>query len=400
MDHALFTRLTQFSNVLQLELFPRLKESAGPIEGKMQLFVACCAMIPLERLVPAGRWNGRPSKDRVAIARAFVAKSVFGYVTTRQLIDVLKRDDTLRPLCGWARATQMPHESTFSRAFAEFAEMKLAAAAHEALVASTQQQRLIGHVCRDSTAIEAREAVVAAPGKERGRGSANKAAANKTAARKNNGKSRRGKKGKHVRQTQPERDQERLTRIEKQAKMADVSQMLAGIPDRCDWGAKANANGNTKYWRGYKLHLDVADGQIPLTAVLTSASVHDSQVAIPMMHMTTKKVTYLYDVADSAYDAAGIREVSRKLGHKPVIDYHTRAKQPTQLPVREKPQPEMSPAERERYKERTLVERVFGRLRDEFGAEFVRVKGAPKVLTHLMFGVLALTVDQTLRLAQ
>ena len=49
-----------------------------------------------------------------------------------------------------------------------------------------------------------------------------------------------------------------------------------------------------------------------------------------------------------------------------------------------------------RYRE--TVERVNGRLKDEFGARQVRVRGHSKVLCHLMFGVLALTVDQLLRL--
>ncbi len=38
--------------------------------------------------------------------------------------------------------------------------------------------------------------------------------------------------------------------------------------------------------------------------VLTSASVHDSQVAIPLMTMTGARVSYLYDLMDAAYDAA------------------------------------------------------------------------------------------------
>jgi hypothetical protein len=33
---------------------------------------------------------------------------------------------------------------------------------------------------------------------------------------------------------------------------------------------------------GYKLHCDVADGGIPISCVLTAASVHDGQVAIPL----------------------------------------------------------------------------------------------------------------------
>jgi len=42
------------------------------------------------------------------------------------------------------------------------------------------------------------------------------------------------------------------------------------------------------------------DGQIPISAVLTSASLHDSQVAIPLATMTTQRVTYCYELMDSA----------------------------------------------------------------------------------------------------
>jgi hypothetical protein len=51
-----------------------------------------------------------------------------------------------------------------------------------------------------------------------------------------------------------------------------------------------------------------------------------------------------------------------------------------------------------RYNERTAIERVNGRLKDEFGGRMLRVKGHAKVMTHLMFGILALTVDQLIRL--
>jgi hypothetical protein len=41
------------------------------------------------------------------------------------------------------------------------------------------------------------------------------------------------------------------------------------------------------------LQLDVADGQIPISALLTEAHLHDSQVAIPLMTLSTQPVTYL-----------------------------------------------------------------------------------------------------------
>jgi len=45
----------------------------------------------------------------------------------------------------------------------------------------------------------------------------------------------------------------------------------------------------------------------------------------------------------------------------------------------------------------TAAERVYSRLKDEFGGRCVRVRGWAKVMTHLMFGILALSADQIQR---
>jgi len=85
-----------------------------------KLLVSALGMLPLSRLIaPARSWKGRPSKDRQALAAAFVAKAVLGLQTTRQLLDRLQADRTLRYLCGWNSAEAVPHESTFSRAFGD-----------------------------------------------------------------------------------------------------------------------------------------------------------------------------------------------------------------------------------------------------------------------------------------
>ena len=52
----------------------------------------------------------------------------------------------------------------------------------------------------------------------------------------------------------------------------------------------------------------------------------------------------------------------------------------------------------ERFKNRTMIERVFGRLKDEFGCSLIRVRGSGKVMAHLMYGILALSVDQWMKL--
>jgi hypothetical protein len=51
-----------------------------------------------------------------------------------------------------------------------------------------------------------------------------------------------------------------------------------------------------------------------------------------------------------------------------------------------------------RYHERAVAERMTARLKDEFGGRHVWVKGYLKVKRHLMFGILALSADQWMRL--
>lgn len=114
--------------------------------------------------------------------------------------------------------------------------------------------------------------------------------------------------------------------------------------------------------------------------------------------MTRKRVDYLYDLRDSAYDAQAILEHCQAQGRVPVVAFHPRraTRKPSQVPkaIPPKPMPEMDWAKRERYAQRTMVERVNARLKDEFGGRHIRVRGGVKVMAHLMFGLIAITADQ------
>ena len=308
----------------------------------------------------------------------------------------------MRRFCGWPTPRALPHESKFSRAFDEFAQTELPQQLHEAVIAATQKERLIGHIARDSTAIEVRERFPETAGQRAARQETKEKEAKEKEA-----KSQEAKKGKGRRRKNPSgsfaraKAADRGTRIQRQ-RHQKLERMLKELPRQCDVGAKKNSQGNEQYWRGYKLHLDVADGQLPISAVLTSASVHDSQVAIPLMTLTSSRVVHLYELMDSAYDAESIHEHSRQLNHVPIIAVHprrgTRKPSKMQKVFPDKPTPQLTWAEQERFKTRTMSERVNARLKDEFGASQIRVRGAAKVMAHLMFGVLALTVDQWLRL--
>ena len=368
---------------LQAALFPWLERDLGPLTEKQQQLVQVLEIIRIEDFIPEHfRVPGRPPKDRACIARAFAAKAVYDMPTTRMLLDRLSTDVSLRRLCGWERKSEIPSESVFSRAFAVFAATQLNQRVHESLVRKTHQDRLVGHIRRDSTAIEAREKPIqkdpppvppVSPKRKRGR----------------------PKKGEE--RPKPPKPPTRLVLQSGMSKQ----EMLDDLPTACDVGAKKNSKGNTEFWIGYKLHIDVADGQIPISCILTSASLHDSQAAIPLATLTAERTTNLYDVMDAAYDSDEIRQHSRWLGHVPLIDTNPRRNQALQEELQAEAQRlnriGFQMPEAIRYNERTAVERVNGRLKDEFGGRHVRVRGAAKVMCHCMFGVLALTADQLMR---
>ena len=123
---------------IQRALFPQLEPVLGPLTGKQQQLVQTLEVIRIEQWIPrCFRVPGRPCKDRAALARAFVAKAVYDMPTTRVLLDRLVTDVALRRICGWERKSEVPSESVFSRAFAEFSDTQLPQRTHAALICGT-----------------------------------------------------------------------------------------------------------------------------------------------------------------------------------------------------------------------------------------------------------------------
>ena len=81
------------------------------------------------------------------MARALVAKAVYDMPTTRVLLDRLDTDVVLRRICGEERKSEVPSESVFSRAFAEFSDTQLPQRVHEALILGSGRdvRARIGH---------------------------------------------------------------------------------------------------------------------------------------------------------------------------------------------------------------------------------------------------------------
>jgi len=345
---------------IQSALFQGFAEELGATTEKHLKVMLVLDVVNLEDHLhvdpyPLGR--GRPKIDATAMARAFVAKSVLNIPTTRALIDRLNADAVLRRICGFERKAHVPCEASFSNWFARFANMSFPDRVHEALVRGAHEGVPVHNVSRDSTSIDAREKPAAKPPKV--------AKVPK----------KRGRPKKDEIRPAPE-----PTRLERQRTMS-LAEQIADLPNRCDHGFKTNAKGISTGWIGYKLHIDTAEGAVPVSCILTSASVHDSAVALPLEAMTNKRISSLYTLMDAAYDATIIRDHTEDQGKIAVIDSNPRRGEKI----------EFDPPKKIRFKARTEAERINSNLKDDYGGRYVRVRGAAKAMSHLMFGILALT---------
>jgi hypothetical protein len=306
--------------------------------------------------------TGRPPYSYRLYFRCEMAKRYFHIEKTKDLIQRLKGEPNLRLLCGCGK---VPSKTSFSRGFAYLAENKITDNAFEALVIEAHKGAVVYHVNRDSTAIAAREKPEKKPAK-----TADKTPKKRGSPKKDSVKA-----------------EKKTPALEKQPTQTP-QQSLAEINKNCAWGMKKNSEGHIHVWKGYKLHLDVSDIGFPLTACVTGANVHDSQLAIPMEQITEQRVTHLYSLMDAGYDAKAIDDFIRSKNRIPIIDQNKRQGQN---------RPPLDPAKQERYKIRTTVERTNSDLKDNFLPRAIYVRGHAKVSCVLMSAVLCLAAVKYLQ---
>ena len=368
---------------LNNSLFPALKEELRleELSHKEQKLISILDFAQIEKNITVVSITNTP-KDREEIARAFIAKSVYNFQTTRDLIDRLHCDRVLRIVCGWRYKNDIPSESKFSRVFKELSEMQIAQKAHEQFVKEYLSDKTFFYNAIDSTKIPLRQKPV------------------KIKKKKPKLKKRgRPKKGEI-------REPIRPTILEQQQEMQSVEEKLTLVSTDCGVGIKQNSKGNREIWIGAKLHISAVDGDIPITAFYSGANVHDSSVALPLMQETSKRVNYLYDLQDAGYDADIIREFSTTLGHRPIID--TNPKNSKELKAKiELIEHENKTfkylnwhlnCDEQHYKQRSMVERVNKYLKDDFGCDKIYYQGATKVASVLAFGILSICIHKSLQL--
>lgn len=366
---------------LEQSLFPELQASLGTLSSKEEKLIKILDFAEIEKNITVVNITNI-KKDREQIARAFIAKSVYNLQTTGDLIDRLRIDRVLRVICGWRYANAIPSEATFSRAFTEMSDMKIAQKAHEQFVQTYLSDTLFLYNATDATKIPLRQKPVKVEKIKRPKA-----------------KQGRPKKGEV-------REPVKRTLLQQQQQMDSVQEMLSLVSTDCGVGIKQNSKGNREVWIGGKLHISVVDGDIPITAFYSGANVHDSALALPLIKETSRRVNYLYDLQDAGYDADIIRDFSLKHQHRPIIDINPKnsqvLKEKIALIKEEKEKFKFfnftPSSDIHHYNQRSMVERVNAYLKDSFGCNKIYYQGADKVASILSFGILSVCIHQSLKL--
>jgi len=169
----------------------------------------------------------------------------------------------------WRHQNKIPCESKFSRVFKEFSQQQIANKTHDLFIENYLSETLFFYSSIDSTAIELREKSVMY------------------------GKSKKEVKPKR-RQGRPKKGEElppkKPSILQQQEKMNEAEEMLSLIGTEYNTSIKQNSKGNRHKWTGDKLHLSVVDGDIPIPALYSSASVHDSSLALPLICQSSQKL--------------------------------------------------------------------------------------------------------------
>ena len=364
-------------------LFSALKEELRleELSHKEQKLIKILDFAEIEKNITVVSITNTP-KDREEIARAFIAKSVYNFQTTRDLIDRLHHDRTLRIICGWRYKSDIPSESKFSRVFKELSELQIAQKTHEQFVKEYLSDTVFMYNATDATKIPLRQKPLKV--KEKG---------------KTKNKKGRPKKGKTPLSKKP-------TILQKQQTMTTTKDMLSLVSTHCAVGVKQNSKGNREVWIGGKLHISAVDGDIPIAAFYSGANVHDSSVALPLINETSKRVNYFYDLQDAGYDSNIIREFSKKLGHRAIIDINPKnskeLKEKIELQTQEEKKFKLlhlpQNSDIHHYNQRSMVERVNKYLKEDFGCNTIYYQGATKVASVLAFGILSICIHQSLKL--
>ncbi|MBX9867223.1 MAG: transposase [Burkholderiales bacterium] len=336
--------------IYQQETSPELYANFGYLTNNHEQLIQILDLIDLDVVYPRSLWDkffGRPGEHRHRFLIAFIARIVWNIRTTKDLIAYLRVDRALRLMCGFdGRKNKIPSESSFSREFKQLSSLNIPGKIHEQLILSHCSSELYEHSAIDASSIEVAERAV--------------------------------KTKKVERTVAAQRDK-------------STQEIILDLPSVCNFGTKKNSNGKGYSWKGYKLHAVVNEYNVPVAALVTSASVHDSLCAIPLFRIAESRVDGLYYLMDKGYDAVAIRDEISEAGKIALIDFKANRNSVVNG--------EFIGNQIERYKKRTFAESHFSHVKLRYLPRYILYRGIDKVRGLLNLVLSVITAVQIVKYA-
>ena len=348
--------------------------------------------------------------------------------TTDMLRERLVADKFLRSICGFDhRKDELPSLSTFSRAFAELSKLNIGDKVHELLIIEHCSTDLYEHTSIDASAIAVAEKAVATkkqPSREEiklAKAALKELTKQEKIVQKETRKQAKAflkmKRTQEITNEQAACATEHIVpqpsvpeavivnaakatatlnrRVEKYTAKEQLkhtnSEILARLPVVCNYGSKNDSNGNQCTWKGYKLHLAVNDYNVPVAAMVTSASVHDSLCAISLIRTTEQRIDNLYYLMDKGYDSAAIRTETAIHGKVALIDFNHRGDVNDTR--------KFDSNEQRHYNNRAFSESCFSNLKMQYLPNYILYRGISKVKCMLNLALSVITATQIIKYA-
>ncbi len=403
--------------IYQEEIFPDLMDRFGYRSKKHEQLIQILDLIDMDSVYPRRFWDsgfGRPKINRQAFLAAFIAMIIWHIQTAEMLRERLAADKFLRSICGFDyRVNKLPSKSSFSRAFAELSVLNIGDKVHELLIIEHCGSELYEHSSIDASAIAVAEKAVAtkkAPSREEikmAKSALKELAKQEKLVQKEartqamallNGTQvlpkvtvvadivkNNAAKANAILQRRPKKytakDQLGQTN----------SEIFAKLPVVCNYGSKHDSNGNQHTWKGYKLHIAVNDYNVPVAAMVTSASTHDSLCAIPLIRITEQRIDNLYYLMDKAYDSSAIHTETDSHGKVALIDFNHRGDKGDTR--------KFDPNEQRHYGNRAFAESCFSNLKIQYLPRYILYRGISKVKCLLNLALSVITATQIIKYA-
>jgi transposase len=166
---------------------------------------------------------------------------------------------------------------------------------------------------------------------------------------------------------------------------------------KSDPEARVGRDGKT-YELGYKLHVAAdAKSELPLAVIVASANENEKKHAPSLFHMALKATEQRTKtvVADSQFSSRKLREHLASFGVRAVIPYPTNQSkdEKTLLRVDRYFRTHGPAIERQIYAQRSVIERVNSRLKEQLCLERHRARGLERVTIHALLCIIAMLLN-------